>query len=103
MSRYRILSSLIPLVAGVALLVASLVLLGPVAGRRNEEQRLRIERAVQYAAIQCYALEGSYPAGVDYLKEHYGVNYDEQRYFVHYWPNGANVAPDISVIYSLNE
>ena len=101
MRRYHLLAALIPLVTVAALLIAALLALGPVAGQRAEEQRLRIERAVRYAAVQCYSLEGAYPATMDYLKERYGVNYDERRFFVYYWPNGANIAPDIQVGYSL--
>jgi len=99
MSRFRITPALISLLVGAALLL--LFALAPASGRHAEKQRLRVEQAVRHAAVQCYALEGSYPPDVAYLKEHYGIRYDERRFFVHYRPNGSNLAPDIAVIESL--
>ena len=36
------------------------------------------------ACVQCYAIEGRYPPSVQYLQEHYGVQIDEDRYYVFY-------------------
>jgi len=99
--RYRSLPTLISLAVAAALFLFCLFALRPVAGRNAEEQRLRIEHAIRRAAVQCYALEGAYPPDVGYLKAHYGVRYDEARFFVHYWAEGANIPPDISVIDTL--
>ena len=103
MRRFRAAPALFSLIVGAALFLFSLLTLSPVAGRSAEEQRLRVEQAVRRAAVQCYALEGAYPPDVDYLKEHYGVRYDERRFFVHYQPSGANLTPNIAVILSLDE
>ena len=46
----------------------------------------------------CYAVEGSYPESLDYLKEHYGLTYDEDRFFVDYQVIGANILPDVTII-----
>ena len=46
----------------------------------------------------CYTLEGSYPQSLGYLKKHYGLHYDENKYFVDYQPLGANIMPDITII-----
>ena len=103
MRRFRFFSALIPLAAGAVILVFLLITLGPALQEQASEQRLRVAEAVRYASVQCYALEGAYPADVEYLMDHYGVKYDESRFFVHYRPNGANIAPDITVIDSLNK
>ena len=61
------------------------------------QQIAQIEKAIKHAAIQCYALEGSYPDQVVYLENNYGVTYDHNRFFVHYRYDSANYIPDIIV------
>ena len=65
------------------------------AGREGLELA---EQSIRRAAVQCYALEGFYPAGVDYLEEYYGVSVDEDRYFVDYRYIASNLMPDITVL-----
>ncbi|MCL2747144.1 MAG: hypothetical protein FWE59_00620 [Oscillospiraceae bacterium] len=103
MRRFRSWSAFLSLLVGVALLAFLVAALLPMGDQSAETQRSRIEQAVRYAAIQCYALEGAYPPEMTYLKDHYGIRFDESRFFVHYWPNGANIAPDIQVKHSLFE
>jgi len=103
MSRFRFSPALLSLLAGAALLLFCLLVFQPVSSRNAEEQRLRVEQAVRRAAVQCYALEGAYPPDVEYLREHYGIRYDESRFFVHYRTEGSNLPPDIAVIDSMTE
>lgn len=56
-----------------------------------------IRQSVRRAAVQCYAIEGIYPADVDYLREHYGVNVDSEKYYIEYAAIGPNIMPDIEV------
>ena len=35
---------------------------------------------------------------LDYLKEHYGLTYDETRYIVNYEVMGSNLMPDVTVL-----
>lgn len=67
------------------------------------QQMAQIEKAVKHAAVQCYALEGSYPDQVSYLEQHYGVTYDHNLYFVHYRYDGANLLPQIQVFTTFPE
>lgn len=53
--------------------------------------------AVQNAALTCYAVEGTYPSDLTYLRDNYGLAYDENRYMVYYDAFGANVVPEIYV------
>lgn len=63
-----------------------------------EDQQLRFaEQAVRRAAVQCYTIEGRYPADVEYLKENYGLAVDCERYIVHYQRLGGNLLPEIAV------
>ena len=48
------------------------------------------------AAINCYAIEGFYPADIDYLKDNYGLIIDD-RYNVFYEVQASNIMPNISV------
>lgn len=63
----------------------------------NEEQTVRLQQSIQRAAVSCYSIEGFYPAELDYLKEHYGVIIDEEKYNVFYEAMGANMVPEIKV------
>jgi hypothetical protein len=67
-------------------------------GRAAERQRARVEQAIRRAAVQCYALEGAYPPTLDYLKDHYGLCYDERRFVVYYKADGANLTPVVMVV-----
>lgn len=64
----------------------------------TSEQRNAVQRAVTRAAVQCYAIEGIYPATVEYLEENYGFYYDRNRYKVDYRTFGSNIMPVIEVI-----
>ena len=62
-------------------------------------QIVLLKDTVRREAVQCYALEGSYPEDLAYLKERYGLRYDEERYVVHYKSLGGNLLPEISVFH----
>ena len=62
------------------------------------EQQHSLETALHRSIIQCYAVEGTYPPSLDYLKTHYGLTYDEDPFFVDYTIVGSNLLPDITVI-----
>lgn len=63
----------------------------------QEERRLHVENAIQRALNLCYAQEGFYPAQLDYLIQHYGIQISADHYFVYYKTIGANIRPDVSV------
>ncbi|MCL2099668.1 MAG: hypothetical protein FWH24_04445 [Oscillospiraceae bacterium] len=56
-----------------------------------------LESAVRRAAVQCYAIEGFYPVGLDYLVENYGLIIDESKFSVHYAAYMPNYMPVIQV------
>ena len=64
---------------------------------RAEGLRL-LEEGVRRAAVQCYAIEGSYPDSIGYIEEHYGIYIDKTRYAVHYEIFASNIMPDITVM-----
>lgn len=66
--------------------------------KMNREEMQTLQNAVTRSVTTCYTLEGNYPQSLSYLKEHYGLHYDEDKYFVDYQPLGANIMPDITII-----
>ena len=65
---------------------------------QSEQQLELLTSSVNRSVTQCYALEGSYPANLDYLTEHYGLTYDSDRYYIDYQFIGSNLRPDITII-----
>ena len=82
------------------LVVLTLFLLGiaRVADRTDAQARETLERALSRGIVHCYAIEGTYPESLLYLKEHYGLTYDEERFFVDYQVLGSNLFPDVTII-----
>lgn len=66
---------------------------------KQQEEALRIaEESILRGAIRCYAQEGMYPPDYEYLKEHYGVRVDEEKFAVFYSVFASNMMPDVTVI-----
>ena len=66
-------------------------------GNRKEGKE-QLEQAIRRCAVACYAAEGIYPPSIDYMKEHYGIQIDEEQYFVIYDIFAENLMPDITVL-----
>ena len=88
----------------LSLLLACLLLSAAAAAFRSEDRadRQRGEQAL-YDALErdistCYALEGFYPPDLEYLKEHYGLTYDESSFVVEYQPVAGNIRPDVTIL-----
>lgn len=64
----------------------------------GEQQKASLEEALHRDIVMCYAQEGRYPQSLDYLKEHYGLIYDEDKYMISYEVLGSNLMPDIKVM-----
>ena len=65
---------------------------------KKEQSNIAIERAIRKSALECYALEGSFPPSIQYLKDNYGLIVNEDAYFYHYQVNASNILPDIKVV-----
>lgn len=100
--RHGSLELLFPLlVAGSVLLF--LTALGNVKKGSAREGREQLEQALRRCAVTCYAVEGVYPPSVEYMKEHYGIRMDEERYIVQYEVVAENLMPDITVLEKSDE
>lgn len=69
----------------------------------KDRQLESLENAIQQSIVYCYTLEGSYPESLEYMKEHYGLTYNEDLFFVDYRLLGANIMPDVTIIERGNE
>lgn len=69
----------------------------------GEEGKEQLEQALKRCAVACYATEGIYPPNVEYMKEHYGIQIDEERYLVMYEVFAENLMPDITVLEKTDE
>lgn len=63
-----------------------------------DEQAQNLENTLRKSVAQCYAVEGTYPPNLDYLKEHYALYYNEDLFYVDFTSIGANIMPDITIL-----
>jgi hypothetical protein len=74
---------------------------GGLANTVTKKQAQFVADSVRRSAVQCYAIEGSFPAtigGIDYLRDNYGLAIDQKRYAVYYESRGENIIPQIKVV-----
>lgn len=67
-------------------------------GHVRSEGAETLRKAIARACVQCYAIEGRYPPSVEYLTEQYGIQIDEEQYYVFYSGFASNLMPEITVI-----
>ena len=56
-----------------------------------------VQENVLTAAMQCAAVEGSYPSSLTHLEEYYGLSIDHEHYLVFYEWAGDNIPPTVTV------
>ena len=65
----------------------------------NDEETYRIIcNSVDRAITDCYAIEGMYPPNFKYLEDNYGINIDDDKYYVDYQVFASNVRPVVMII-----
>lgn len=75
-----------------------------VAGTQNaksisdKEGLKAAERAVRQGVVCYYALEGTYPATYEEMREYCQLAIDDTRYIVFYEVFASNIMPDITVL-----
>ena len=91
-------------VPGLSVVIVALLLLILIYGvsyiseTTIKEQQHSLETALQRSVVQCYAVEGTYPPSLDYIKTHYGLTYDPDQYLIDYQYIGSNLRPDVTII-----
>lgn len=88
---------IIMLLALAALFACGFAVTGMVDHASASAEENLVQEAVRQAMITCYAVEGAYPADIEYLKANYGLAYNENEYFVFYDAFASNILPEIHV------
>ena len=99
-NRYRLLFSALLCCVWVG---AFAVLTDRLSSDRLREQEKALNTSIERCMLSCYALEGFYPPDLEYMKEHYGLSYDEKHFWVDYQPSSANLRPYYMVIQTQGE
>ena len=86
------------LVVFAAIFIGVYLLVNKVDSASGNAETELVRDAVRSAVLTCYAVEGAYPTTLNYLKEHYGLAYNEDAYMVIYSAFASNVMPTIQVI-----
>ena len=81
----------------VALILAFVLLVNNITNKNSGRELQIVRDAVKNAALTCYAVEGSYPESLDYLREHYKLAYNKERFVVEYDAFASNLMPTITV------
>ena len=88
----------IPYLLFPAILIVFLLALSSIQDSALQKQQESLETALERSISQCYAVEGSYPPSLEYLKQHYGLLYDEDSFFIDYEYYGSNLLPEVTVL-----
>ena len=58
----------------------------------------QLEESIRRTAVACYSTEGVYPPSLEYMQEHYGLQVDEERFYVDYQIFASNFMPSFTVV-----
>lgn len=89
---------LLPLLTGILIIILFLYGVNYVSKSSEEKQFESLSTAISRDIAQCYAVEGAYPPSLEYIKDHYGLTYNESMFYVDYQAIGSNIMPDVTII-----
>ncbi len=92
------LANMLPLLVGVFILFLFLRGVQSVSDTTAAKQQESLETALNRSIAQCYAVEGMYPPSLRYIREHYGLTYDEGKFVIDYRCEGSNLMPEVMVL-----
>lgn len=82
-------------IIGLLLLWKATLLIGQ---RQDKETVQQLENTIKKTVMTCYANEGVYPPTIEYMKENYGLQIDEEKFKIFYEIEGSNLMPQITII-----
>lgn len=91
-------AKVLPYLFFITLLVVFIISVSRVSSSTLTKQKESIETALKHSIAQCYAVEGSYPADLDYIEKKYGLTYDKKNFLINYTYYGGNLYPEVSVM-----
>lgn len=85
--------------AMLAIIIAANVMFAVVLSQNiaRNQSVYTVRDSIMKAAVQCCAVEGSYPSSLSHLEENYGLVINENDYVVTYEWLGDNVPPSVVV------
>lgn len=89
---------IIALAVFAALIIVFCVLVMSITNKGNDREIDLVRMAVKNAALTCYSVEGVYPDDIEYLRENYGLAFNDERYVVFYDAFASNLMPSIRVV-----
>ncbi len=89
---------LLPLLGFILLFILFYRGIASVSDTTAAKQLESLENAINRSITQCYAVEGAYPPDLNYIKDHYGLVYDETLFYVDYQPIGSNIMPNVTIL-----
>lgn len=91
-----------PLIA-VLVLICFFTALSNIQNSSGDEGKRQLEESIRRTAAACYASEGVYPPTVEYMVENYGLQIDENRFYIDYRAFASNLMPDFTVLEKSDE
>ncbi len=85
------------LVVAVVILFLCVVLFTRMDLDMNRQAVESLRQNVTEACVQCYAIEGTYPASISYLEQNYGVRYDSSKYIVSLDASSKDELPEVQI------
>jgi len=82
----------------VAVIAVFIIGITSIASKNERDERQILESALNKDIVHCYAVEGYYPPSLQYIEDHYGLTYDEDRFLVDYEPIGNNIMPNVNIV-----
>ena len=78
--------------------IALCIVVNTIFANAREQGANSIRQTILNAAMQCAAIEGSFPTNLSYLEDNYDLRINHQDYVVIYEVLGSNVLPSIVVV-----
>ena len=82
----------------IAVIAVFIIGITAISSNNEKDERKILESALNKDVVHCYAIEGYYPPNLQYIKDHYGLTYDEDKFLVDYEPIGNNIMPNVTIV-----
>ena len=82
----------------VLIVIACVFAYNAIAANMRDQGAASVHDAIESAAKQCAAIEGSYPVSLKYLEDNYGLRVNHDDYVITYEIFAGNVIPSILVV-----
>lgn len=97
-ARKRRKTAIVAVICAAVLAIACWLALGAIGDAMREQGALSLRNAILDGALQCCAIEGSYPSSLAYLEENYGLVVNHDDYVITYEAFAQNIPPSVVVL-----